>query len=283
MSYKYIKIIAALLCICMLSACAGADKQAAAPVEQLTEESCTAETPETEAPKATEEPWLNYAVNSPELAEKLARAEIKKMQELGLLSEELYIKDGPADYVEFFCEPEFMDRTDRPFFAVRWYLDSWYGNNWEGENRYTIVSNLDAQSGKIMFISIEAAADEDAEVKYEIPVENGYFNEETGEMEKKEEIWLYHENFSDIFDVEMSTNAFCDLLCEYWGFESWTLGGGGALNLAIPLKELTAGTTGYYYVAFTFEGDEPGKHMYVQLNEFPGRVNLMFGTDHAHG
>ena len=33
----------------------------------------------------------------------------------------------------------------------------------------------------------------------------------------------------------------------------------------------------------TFEGDEPGEHMYVQLVEFPGRVCLMFGTDHAHG
>lgn len=279
MSSKYIKTVSVLLALCLLTACAGpADKPAVtAPAEQAEEVTPAVEV----TPEPTPEPWLDYAINSPELAEETVRAEIKKMQDLGILSDELYIKDGPADRVLFFNEPEFLERSDRPYFAVRWYLDSWYGNNWEGENRYSINANLDAMSGKIMYINIEAAADENAEVSYTVP--NIYFDSETGEDVDTGEEWLYHENFSDIFDVDMSTNTFCDLLCRYWEFESWTLGGGGALNLAVPLIDLTAGTTGYYYVAFTFEGDEPGKHMYVQLNEFPGRVNLMFGTNHAVG
>ena len=277
MLVKYTKIMAALLCLCMLTACAGPVEEpaAAAPAEAVE----ASPAPETPAP--TEEPWLDYAINSPQLAEETVRAEIKKMQELGLISDELYISDEPADAVYFFDQPEFLDRSDRPVFAVRFYCDSWYGNNWEGKDRYSVSANLDAQSGKITFINIEAAADEKAEVVYTVPQTE--YDPETGESVETGEIWLYHENFSDIFDVEMSTNTFCDLLCEYWGFESWTLGGGGALDLEIPLIDLTAGTTGYYYVAFTFEGDEEGKHMYVQLNEFPGRVNLMFGTDHAHG
>ena len=273
MMKKYMKIFAMLLALCLLSACAGpADEpSAAAPAVEVAEE--------TLAPSA--EPWADYAVNSPGMAEEIVRAEIARMQELGILSEELYISDSPANAGYFFTEPEFLDRTDRPCYAVRWYCDSWYGNNWEGENRYSISANLDAESGKIMFISIETAADEDAEVVYTKPrIE---YDPETGKDVDTGEDWLYHENFSDIFDVEMSTNKFCDLLNEYWGFEGWTLGGGGALNLEVPLVDLTAGTTGYYYVAFTFEGDEPGKHMYVQLVEFPGRVCLMFGTDHAHG
>ena len=280
---KYIRITAMLLCLCLLTACAGPVEgpAAAAPAEKEAEQSAAAEVAAEPEPDPTAEPWAGYAINSPEMAEETVRAEIAKMQELGILSDKLYISEGPADAVYFFTEPEFLDRTDRPCYGVRWYCDSWYGNNWEGEDRYSVSANLDAQSGKIMYISIEAAADENAEVVYTVPQTE--YDPETGKSIETGEDWLYHENFSDIFDVEMSTNTFCDLLNEYWGFDGWSLGGGGALNLEVPLIDLTAGTTGYYYVAFSFEGDEEGKHMYVQLNEFPGRVNLMFGTSHAVG
>lgn len=274
---KYLKIFAMLLALCLLSACAGPAGESA--VEEVTVESCTSEAP-VETEEAARQPWADYTINSPEMAEETVRAEIARMQELGLLSQELYISEGPADHVSFLDEPDFLDRTDRPVFAVRWYCDSFYGNNWEGENRYSISANLDADTGKLMFVSIEAAADEDAEVAYTMPKME---YDENGNPIESEELWLYHENFSDIFDVEMSTNTFCDLLNEYWGFEGWTLGGGGALNLQVPLIDLTAGTTGYYHVAFTFEGDEPGKHMYIQLQEFPGRVCLVFGTDYPRG
>ena len=280
MRSKYINIFALLLALLMLSACAGPEAEAvpAAPAEEVTVESCTSEAPE-EAFAA----WDGYAINSPEMAQETVRAEIKKMQELGLLTEELYIAYSPADFVEFFDDELYLSRTDRPVWAVRWYCDSWYENNWQGDSRYGVSANLDAQSGKLLYVSIEAAADKDAEVVYTAPVEVEVYDEQSGETKLVQEEWLYHENFSDIFDVEMSTNTFCDLLNEYWGFNGWTLGGGGALNLQVPLIDLTAGTTGYYYVAFTFDGDEEGKHMYVQLNEFPGRVCLMFGTNHAVG
>lgn len=281
---KYIKITALLLALLMLTACAAPtnDTPPTPTPALVTVESCTSEVP-VESPAETPAPWLDYAINSPEMAEETVRAELAKMQELGLLAEQLYIAESPADFVEFFDDELFLSRTGRPIWAVRWYCDSWYENNWQGDSRYGVSANLDAQSGKLLYVSIEAAADKDAEVVYTAPVEVEIYDEQSGETKLVEEEWLYHENFSDIFDVDMSTNTFCDLLNEYWGFNGWTLGGGGALNLQVPLTDLTAGTTGYYYVAFSFDGDEEGKHMYVQLNEFPGRVCLMFGTDHAVG
>ena len=280
---KYMKIFACILALLMLTACAAPAEEAAAPAETAAVEA-PAETVAAEAavPEETPDVLEGYAINSPEMAQETVRSEIKKMQDLGLLAEELYIADSPADFVEFF-DDEFLSRTDRPVWAVRWYCDSWYENNWEGDSRYGISAQLDARSGKIMLLTIEAAADENTEIAYTVPTEVEVYDEQSGETKWVEEEWLYHENFSDIFDVEMSMNTFCDLLNEYWGFNGWTLGGGGALNLEVPLIDLTAGTTGYYYVAFTFDGDEEGKHMYVQLNEFPGRVCLMLGTDHAKG
>lgn len=279
---RYVRILSALLCLCLLTACAGPVKEptAAAPTEAVVE-SCTAEVPLEPTPEPTPEPWLGYAINSPEMAEETVRAEIKKMQELGLLSDSLYIKDGPADAVYFFDEPEFLDRADRPYFAVRWYLDSWYGNDWAGENRYHINAHLDAQSGKIMYMSIEAAAAKDSEVAYEMPALE--YDEKSGENVETEEKWLYHENFYDIFEESMSIAGFCDLLNEYWEFEGWSLAGGGALNTRDLLLTVSGGRNASRYVVFSFEGDEEGKYMYVELAEFPGRVNLMFGTSHSVG
>lgn len=280
--FGLLTILLLLFTMLLLSACAApADKVTA---EEAVAESCTAEVPiepTTEpTPEPTPEPWLDYAINSPELAEETVRAEIKKMQELGLLSEKLSVKDGPADKIIFFDQPEYLERTDRPYFAVRWYSDSSYGNDWAGENRYSINANLDVQSGKIMYMSIEAAADENAEVVYTVPKME---YDEKGNPIDTDEVWLYHQNFYDIFDEGMTVERFGSLLNEYWGFPGWKIAGGGAFNPATPLEDISSGTSGNRYVPLKFEGDEENKHMYLQISEFPGRVCLMFGTNHAVG
>jgi len=272
---KPMNILALLLALCMLTGCAApaAEPAETADAEEAPVEDCSAEAA----------PTAEYAIASADMAAEAARAEIKKMQELGLLSDKLSIKAGEPDHVSLMEEPDFLDREDCPFYAVRWYGDSWYGNDWQGENRYSVAVSVDANTGKLMMVNIEASADENAEIKYEIPTELTFIDPETGEEEQREEIFLYHENFYDLFDEDMTLNAFCDLLCEYWGFEGWTLGGGGALDMSIPLRDISGGTSSNHYVAIDFEGDTEGELMYIQLSEFPGRVCLVFGTDHLKG
>ena len=286
--FKHIKIIAMLMALCLLAGCAAAgevakEPQPAAPAEIVTEESCTSELPEPEhIPEPTPEPWPEgYYIDSAEMAEQVAREELLKMQEIGLLVEKFYVVDRTADYIRFFTEEEFVESFGMPFIAVRWYCDSWYGNNWEGDNLYSIVANMDPNTGKLVYVSIEAAADENAPVVYEIPMTE--YDPESGEEKETGEIWLYHQNFYDIFPEGMSLAGFCDKLNEYWGFGGWKLGGGGALNTGAPLEEITNGTTGNRYVVFEFEGNEYCKYMYVQIHEFPGRVCLNFGAEHSVG
>lgn len=288
---RYIKLIAMLLCLCLLTACAAPAEETAAAVpteeqaEEVTVESCTSEEAEVpQLPAVIETPWLEgYYIESPEMAEDVARAELQRMQELGILSEKFCVSEDEPDYVKFFSEEDFLGEFGRPYIAVRWYGDSWYGNDWAGENLYSVVLNMDPDSGRIFYASIEAAGDENAPVKYQLPVENGYYNEETGEMEYRDEIWLYHQNFYDLFPEGTSLADFCDRLNEYWGFGGWKLGGGGALNTGAPLEEITNGTTGNRYVVFEFEGNHYSNFMYVQIHEFPGRVCINFGTDHSKG
>lgn len=280
---KYIKLTAMLLALCMLTACAGPvdGPAAAAPAEIIAEESGTAENPEA-APAPTEEPWPEgYYIESALMAEQTARAELEKMKALHIFADKFFVTEAAPDYVKFFAEAPIVEEGERPFIAVRWYGNSAYFNNWEGDNPYSIVVNMDPDTGKIFNMSIEAAADKDAPVVFELPMMD--YNEETGEEVESGEVWLYHQNFHDLYPQDMSLAGFCDLLNEYWGFDGWSLGGGGALNVNAPLEEISAGTSGSRYVVIDFEGNEYSEYMYVQLVEFPGRVCLNVGTEHSNG
>ena len=285
--FKHIKIIAMLLALCLLAGCAAAEKAVEEPestaiAEPASEES-SAQLPEPEhIPEPTPELWPEgYYIDSPKMAEQVARDQLLKMQELGLLSEKFYIVDRAPDFVRFFTEEDFIASFGRPYVVVRWYCDSWYGNNWEGDMAYSVSVNMDPDNGKLVYISIEAAADENSPVVYEVPMTE--YDPESGEDTETGEVWLYHQNFYDIFPEGTSLASFCDLLNEYWGFGGWKLGGGGALNTGAPLEEITNGTSGNRYVVFEFEGNEYSNFMYVQIHEFPGRVCLNFGTGHSVG
>ena len=278
MFIKYAKIFALLLALLMLTACAGpANEVPPTPTPALvTVESCTSEVPE-----ETSAPWLDYPINSMELAEETVRAELEKMQELGLLSDKLYVVDRAPDFADFFYEEPFLQPGESPVYAIRWYCNSGYGNNWEGDMRYSVAVQLDANTGKLVLVNIEAAADENAEVKYEVPAT--MYNPYTGEEEVIGENWLYHENFSDLFDEKLSLNQFAELLCEYYECDSWALGGGGALDMEIPLRDITNGTSGNYHVALSFEDEGASLMKYVSVQEFPGRVAIMFGNSYPKG
>ena len=49
------------------------------------------------------------------------------------------------------------------------------------------------------------------------------------------------------------------------------------------LRDLSGDTRVNYYLTVFFDGDQEGAPMYVQLSQFPGRVCMMVGTNHAVG
>ncbi len=104
---------------------------------------------------------VGSAVNSPKAAEKVAREELEKWKEMGLLSEEVTV-NGPADMI---YEIEGHTGSDywygRIFshsYDVRWYMGE--------EGKYFLNLRVDTITGKIKFVSVEARADET-----DVPVE----------------------------------------------------------------------------------------------------------------
>lgn len=279
---KYTKIIAMLMALCMLTACAGPAKEpvAAAPAETVTVESCTSEVPEEPA----DDPWADYAVSSPEMAEEIARAEIKKLQELGLLAQELFISDEAPDFLEF------MDDSweDGPYWTVRWYGGRSYLNDWQGGDKYSVIVNINPDSGLIDYFSIEANGDEDDEFK-EVKTMALVYDEATGEDKHVEESWYYCENYGDIFAEDMSVDGFCSLLMEYWGYDSYKLcpTEDYGYNIEVPngsylvkdMKQLDAN----YYLTVEFEQDGEVRPCYIQAGQFPARVFLNVGNSHTKG
>ena len=220
-------------------------------------------------------------ISSPEEAEKAARQEIEVWKEMGLLMGEVDPGDENADVFEF---PEEVGD------------DYWFGRIFKhrydvriASEKYSLNITLDAETGKIVMLSVQAAADEeDVPVRsLEIEVPYGPDPEQT-----KTETWYFYNNFEDIFPPERTLDEFCTLLAEYWGFSGYTLSDTEdemyhetweAVSGDSLLKDLYSTERANYYLTVFFEGDQQGAPMYVQLNEFPECVNLLIGTNHAVG
>ena len=215
-------------------------------------------------------------INSPEAAEKVAKQEIEEWKKLGLLSEEVHF-DGYADAVVELEETQgdeyFFGRIFPHRYDVRWY------NRNEG-SKYGCNLSIDTASGKIVYASIDANADETDEPIREIEIEN-----EDGSKRP----WYFYNNFDDIFPADMTVNRFCALLAEYWGFEGYTLSDTedsfyrqdwDAVTGDSLLKDMPEDN---YYLTVYFEGDQKGVPMYIQIGRFPGYVSLFLGTNHMVG
>lgn len=226
---------------------------------------------------------VDSIINSEAAAEKVARQEFKKLQELGLYSGDITVIDGPADFI---MESEAQDGGE--YWYDRLFTHSWYVRWYTTEDSpYFVNLKVDTTTGKIVDLVIEATAGEDdepvGETEWEVPVDDD------GNMEMK--TFYYYENFDDIIDAEITIDGYCSLLAEYWGFEGYTLGRTVEddfydLDVAAPeggtkLTELSKMDN--YYLTVYFEGDQEGVPMYVQLVKFPGRVCLLTGTNHAVG
>ena len=227
-------------------------------------------------------------INSPEQAEKVARNELEKMQELGILSEAFYVSDAPADMVvelpPYDAETHFFGRIWPHRYTVQWHKE-------EGGYPYTVVTQIDTAEGKIMALTVEALAAEDEkpyrEQEGELPVG---FDEEKKVPIVEKTTFYYYDNYEDIIPEDMTVDELCIRLSDYWGFEGYRIvdtvddfydftdvqtPGGDSLVRELPQDD--------YYLSVIFEGDQPGVPRYIQLCEFPGYVALIVGMNHAVG
>lgn len=222
-------------------------------------------------------------INSAAAAEKVARQEFRKMQELGLYSKDITVIDEPADFTMESPAQEGGDYWYDRLFTHSWYV-RWYTDE---DNPYFINLKVDTTNGKIVDMSMEAdASEDDVPIREEeMEIVNGDNGETTTMLMK------YYDNFDDLIDPDITIDEYCSLLAEYWGFEGYTLGTTVEedfydLNVEAPsgdtlLTELS--NMDSYYLTVYFEGDQEGVPMYVQLVRFPGRVCLLTGTNHAVG
>ena len=217
------------------------------------------------------------AVGTPQAAERVAKEQIEVWKEMGLLSPDVVL-DGEARDVY-----EFDEQTGGDYWYGRLFPHHYDVRFYGTEEKYSCVLHVDTLSGKITYLSLEAKAGEDA-----VPVREETILEEDGEH-----TWYFYDNFEDIFPADTTVDRFCSLLAEYWGFSGYTLADTvdevyydahwPAVDGETLLRDLSGDTRVNYYLTVFFDGDQEGAPMYVQLSQFPGRVCMMVGTNHAVG
>lgn len=221
----------------------------------------------------------NY-INSPDMAEKVARQEVGVWKDMGLLSEEFELGSEKAEVFE-------LPESDGGSY--------WFGRIFKHRYDVRISSDksfcnltVDTGSGKLVNAAFEAAADEN-----DVPVRSEEMIFLTGPDHEKDfytDTVYYYDNFEDIFPTDMTVDKFCSLLCEYWGFSGYTLSDTVDTEFYNMEWEAVTGDSllrdlpqDNYYLTVYFDGDQDGTPMYIQLVEFPGRVSFLLGTNHVVG
>lgn len=215
-------------------------------------------------------------INSPAQAVKVARQEIAKMQDMGILSSEYRFFDGEPDYLG---EAPNMGVSD--YWFGRIFPHSYIVRGRTDDGKYFMNLFVDTMSGKIVQLTTEAKADETDEP---IPGSEGVWD-------NGDELIPYYlyDNFDDILPDGMTVDKFCTLLAKYWGFSGYRLAqtddtmfhyaqlnpGGGEL--------LTDFADASSYLTVYFHGDQSGVPMYIGFDRFPGRVSVLFGMLHQVG
>ena len=215
-------------------------------------------------------------INSPAQAVRVARQEIAKMQDMGILSSEFRFFDGEPSYLG-----EAPNNGVSDYWFGRIFPHSYIVRGTTADGKYFMNLFVDTMSGKIVQLTTEAKADETDEP---IPGSEGVWD-------NGDELIPYYlyDNYDDILPDGMTVDKFCTLLAKYWGFSGYRLAqtddamfhyaqlnpGGGEL--------LTDFAGANSYLTVYFDGDQSGTPMYISLDRFPGRVNVLFGMLHQVG
>lgn len=226
------------------------------------------------------------SISTPKAAEKVAKEQIEVWKRMGILSPEVCFEGEANDIVELEEEnggAAWFGRLFPHSYDVRFYGNSQFFSD---RQKYGCNLRVDTLTGKIISAFIDAAADED-----DVPVREQEMAE--GAEINGQSVWYFYDNFDDIFPADMTVDRFCTLLAEYWGFSGYTLAETDAeyfyqtrydaIDGSTLLKDINGDTRENYYLTVFFDGDQDGAPMYIQLQQFPGYVDLAVGTNHAVG
>lgn len=194
----------------------------------------------------------------------VARRELQVWKDMGILTADVKL-DGEnlmiwKDEEGSFQTDDWPHRILNPIYYIR---------NYGG--KYSTNVCVDTITGKIIDLTIQAWADEDAE-----PVPGKQLV-----VQPDDQVFYYYENFGDIFDPAMTVGEFCAKLADYWGYDGFTIRRKGedfrGDDLEGPAGELLADCYSPYIPVY-FHGDQEGAPQYIQVMDLPSGAVLMVGV-----
>ena len=225
---------------------------------------------------------VEMLVYSPKKAVEVAQQELKKMQKIGLLSEELFIKDEPNNIFEF-QEGLVTDSEGKTSkFSGKIYNHHYSVRSWA--DKCSVDFDVDVKDGIVRSFHIEATGEE---------TDNRV---DDREFELNGKMYYYYDNYDDIFRPDMTIDEFCSLLAEYWGFNGYKLQFTKDQNFVYTNEnydsnyeaapngdELLSSLCCKDFLIVSFDGDKRGESVAISLMHFPGRISLNVGRQHVVG
>ncbi len=222
------------------------------------------------------------AVSTPEAAEKVAREELARWRELGLIDPAVGF-EGKADRIVEIEEERggssWYGRLFPHSFDVRWYF---------GEGKYSCNLNIDTLGGRIMYADLFAAADGDAVPTGEIELTVG--------PDGETKTFYYYDNFDDLLPADLTVDGFCTALARYWGSPGYRLADRGdpvfteeyaacfgSVDGSTRMLDVPWDMSGRCSLAVYFDGDADGAPVYIGLMRYPGYVGMDVGIRHPVG
>lgn len=218
-------------------------------------------------------------VNSPEQAWSVARQEIVRMKDMGILAPEVTLPD------ETYRVLELPEETTGNYWYGRIFKHR-YNISAQGE-KYFFNLDVDTATGKITKLTIEAQPDA-GDVPYATPRMPD--TSDAPSEYKWGENYAFFDNYDDIIPGGITVDRFCTLLAEYWGFSGYTLGGTEdnfyGYDTEVPSGDMPLiDMADMPYLTVFFDGDQSGVPMYIEMSSYcyGNGVYFTVGTNHQVG
>ena len=215
---------------------------------------------------------LNEDTNSDEekAAHDSTQYALNELYEMGILGIPHTLKTGENSYFD-------LEEAKTGFFDRK--IPECYYANCPTEEGDWVSIFVDKETGKALACSIDIYAQDGDEKLDREPIDTG--------NENHDKIY-YYDSFDRLMREDMTLDEFCTSLCDYWGFDGYTISGTKYEDYGYD-TEAPAGDTlikdlmDKPFVTVYFDGDQDGVPMFIELSCFPGHTHFSFGYTHMVG